>query len=195
MDSENGNQVDKEKNQMESTDMERYFAQTIPSIREVLTARPKQRCMKNKKKAATAAIIPEKDKGKPKLEKMELRKIPSTIWTQVEANRRNLKEAQLWDFILLTLEDQDDDRLRQFLKNSNFGARSTVPIDEHRIQFTAESVAKVLKLFQGEGSMDTEVSDMRDEDLTPSSRRTTKPVRYSLCWQRQKESGRSGYPL
>ena len=162
-----GNQIDKEKNQMDNTDMDRYFAQKLTQEHTIPKARPKQLCMKTKKKAAAAANPVEKDKGRPKLEKMELKKIPVAIWPQVESNRKNLQDSRLWDFLLISLQDQDDDRVRQFLKNSNYGARSTFLIDENRIQFTPESISKSLRLFQGEGSMDTEVSDMRDEDLIP----------------------------
>lgn len=130
----------REKGQMRDIDMKRHFAQKPMQIEKVPTAQPKQPYTKTKKKATIAAIPIDKDKGKPKLEKMMLKKIPSAIWPQIKSNRKNLKDLRLWNSLLTCFEDQDDDRVRQFLKNSNFGARKTFLIDEDQIEFTPESI-------------------------------------------------------
>ena len=149
---------------MEDTDIEQYFAQETSQIHRVTTARPKQRCMKSKKKPLASGPV---DNERPKLEQMVLRRFSPAAWEAIAANQKCLKEAKLWDFLVTPFQNQDDRRIRQFLKNSNFGARSTVLVDEDRIQFTPESVSKLMNLFQGDGNIDTEVSDMREEDLIP----------------------------
>lgn len=146
---------------MDNTDMERYFAKPSTHVPKIPRARPKQLSMKTKKKVLDPMPV---DNERPKIDRLKLRQILPTAWNTVAANQKNLKEAQLQDFLTIPFQEQDDHQVRQFLKNSNYGSHSNVLIHNYRIQFTPESVARLMNLHQGDGTIDTEVGDLREED-------------------------------
>ena len=60
----------------------------------------------------------EEEKLRPTFHNLIIRMIDHTFWPEIEKNRKNLKEAGLWDFLLIPLEPQDNARTRQFLHQS-----------------------------------------------------------------------------
>lgn len=80
--------------------METYFAQELTQIYNILTARPKQRCMKTKKKAPDSIPV---DNERPKLEQVKVRQILPQAWDIIAANQKNLKEAKLSEFLTTPL--------------------------------------------------------------------------------------------
>ena len=90
----------------------------------------------------------EEEKLRPTFHNLMIRMIDHTFWPEIEKNRKKLKEAGLWDFLLIPLEHQDDARTRQFLHKSVWGSKSKVNMDGRIIHFTLANISKIFKLPQ-----------------------------------------------
>ena len=88
-------------------------------------AQSKQKCNLAKikqrleeRRAKEESMKTEEEKLRPTFHNLIIRMIDHTFWPEIEKNRKNLKEASLWDFLLIPLEPQDNARTRQFLHKS-----------------------------------------------------------------------------
>ena len=126
-------------------------------------SQPKQKCNLAKikqrleeQRAKEENMKTEEKKLRPTFHNLIIRMIDHTFWPEVEKNRKNLKEAGLWDFLVIPLEPQDNARTRQFLHKSVWGSKSKVNIDGRIIHFTTANISKVFKLPQGKETILTE---------------------------------------
>ena len=123
-------------------------------------SRPKQKCNLAKikqrleeRRAKEESMKTEEEKLRPTFHNLIIRMIDHTFWPEIEKNRINLKEAGLWDFLLIPLEPQDDARTRQFLHKSIWRSKSKVNMDGRIIHFTSANISKIFKLPQGKDTI------------------------------------------
>ena len=135
-------------------------------------SRPKQKCNLAKikqrieeRRAKEESMKIEEEKLRPTFHNLIIRIIDHTFWPKIEKNWKNLKEAGLWDFLLIPLEPQDNARTRQFLHKSVWGNKSKVNMDRRIIHFTLANISKIFKLPQGKETILTEATALTSEML------------------------------
>ena len=135
-------------------------------------SRPKQKCNLAKikqrleeRRAKEESMKTKEEKLRPTFHNLIIRMIDHTFWPEMEKNRKNLKEAGLWDFLLIPLEPQDNARTRQFLHKSVWGSKSKVNMDGRIIHFTSANISKIFKLPQGKETILIEATALTFEML------------------------------
>ena len=135
-------------------------------------ARPKQKCNLAKikqrleeRRAREESMKIEEEKLRPTFHNVIIRMIDHTFWLEIEKNRKNLVEAGLWDFLLISLEPQDNVRTKQFLYKSIRGSKSKVNMDGRIIHFSLANISKIFKLPQGKETILTEATTLTSKML------------------------------
>jgi hypothetical protein len=74
-------------------------------------------------------------------------KISKEYWPTIEMNQDNLKATWLWFSMHMVFEDQDNQHLQAFVKNSYYGALDKVLIGDRNLPFDIDAVSRCLRLL------------------------------------------------